>query len=83
MGIDSSKKKVSKEMIDYAHSKGVMVNTWTVDSGEQMQDLIKMGVDFISTNILMHRHLLRSSGKVKSVHTRQSCELSSLFTSKY
>lgn len=66
MGIDSSKKKVSKEMIDYAHSKGVMVNTWTVDSGEQMQDLIKMGVDFISTNILMHRHLLRSSGKVKS-----------------
>ena len=66
MGIDSSKKKVSKEMIDYAHSKGVFVNTWTVDSGEQMQDLIKMGVDFISTNILMHRHLLRSSGKVKS-----------------
>ena len=66
MGIDSPKKKVSKEIVDYAHSKGVLVNTWTVDSGEQMQELIEMGVDFISTNILMHRHLLRSSGKMKS-----------------
>lgn len=66
MGIDSYKKKVSKEMIEYAHSKGVVVNTWTVDSGEQMQDLIEMGIDFISTNILMHRQVLRSGGKIKS-----------------
>lgn len=66
MGIDSYKKKVSKEMVEYAHSKGVVVNTWTVDSGEQMENLIEMGVDFISTNILTHRHVVRSSGKMRS-----------------
>ena len=66
MQIDSYKKTLSKELIDYAHSVGILVNTWTVDSGEDMQDFIEMGVDFISTNVLMHQHDLRSSGLCKS-----------------
>lgn len=66
MHIDSHKKKISKEMLDYAHRKGVLVNTWTVDRGEEMQGLIEMGVDFISTNVLMHHQVPQSSGKVKS-----------------
>ena len=66
MDIDCYKKQVSKEMVDYAHSKGVLVNTWTVDHGEEMQNLVDMGVDCISTNVLLYNQALQSSGKVKS-----------------
>ena len=66
MDIDCHKKHVSKEMVDYAHSKGVLVNAWTVDSFEEMQELIELGVDFISTNVLLYHQALRSSGKMKS-----------------
>ena len=65
MDIDCYKKQVSKEMVDYAHSKGVLVNTWTVDHGEEMQNLVDMGVDCISTNVLLYNQALQSSGKVK------------------
>ena len=43
-----------------------LVNTWTVDHGEEMQNLVDMGVDCISTNVLLYNQALQSSGKVKS-----------------
>ena len=66
MDIDCHKKHISKEMVDYAHSKGVLVNAWTVDSLDEMHKLIELGVDFISTNVLLYNQDLRSSGKIKS-----------------
>lgn len=50
MNIDSDRGTVAKEMIKYAHDKGVLVNVWTVDEPEIINMLINYGVDFISTN---------------------------------
>lgn len=66
MDIDCYWKQVSKDLVNYAHSKGVVVNVWTVDFGEEMQRLIDMGIDYISTNVLLYNQGLHSSGKIKS-----------------
>ena len=66
MDIDCPKRKVNKKLVDYAHSKGVLVNVWTVDDVKDMMKLMDMGVDFITTNCLMHRHLIRGSGMYES-----------------
>lgn len=50
--IDSHYNTVTKELVEYAHKCGVSVNCWTVDSESKKNELIAMGVDFISTNIL-------------------------------
>lgn len=52
MNIDSDNKTVTKECIEYAHDKGVLVNVWTVDEPEMINLLVSYGVDFISTNKL-------------------------------
>lgn len=66
MAIDVPRKTLSKELIEYAHSRGVLVNTWTVDHGEDLCKYMRMGVDFISTNVLLHQHSLNSSGLCKT-----------------
>lgn len=66
MNIDCHKKNVTKELIDYAHSVGVLVNVWTVDEQKEMVKLIEMGVDFITTNCLMYRQNIRSNGMCES-----------------
>lgn len=43
---------LNKAVIDLLHSKGILVNCWTVDSKERGEELVEMGVDFITTNIL-------------------------------
>lgn len=62
MNIDCPKKTVKKELVEYAHSLGVLVNTWTVDEEKEMVELIEKGVDFITTNRLMYHQQVRSTG---------------------
>jgi len=50
MNIDSEKGTVTKEMIKYAHDKGILVNVWTVDELEWINILINYKVDYITTN---------------------------------
>ncbi|MGI4694153.1 glycerophosphodiester phosphodiesterase, partial [Klebsiella pneumoniae] len=41
---------ITKELVDLAHSKGLKVHAWTVNTKEEMQSLIQMGVDGFFTN---------------------------------
>ena len=49
--IDTPYRVVTKELVNYAHSNGVKVNTWTIDDIEIKSRLIQCGVDFITTNL--------------------------------
>ncbi|MDD8017219.1 MAG: glycerophosphodiester phosphodiesterase family protein [Bacteroidota bacterium] len=40
----------SQAVVDSAHSKGIMYNSWTINSASQMVPLIKLGVDGIITD---------------------------------
>jgi len=40
----------SQSMVDYAHSKSVKFNAWTINTASQMVSLIAMGVDGITTD---------------------------------
>lgn len=37
-------------LVNYAHSKNVLINAWTINTSAQMIELINMGVDGITTN---------------------------------
>lgn len=41
----------TKDVIDYAHSKDISYNAWTVDSEITMRSLMAMGADAITTNV--------------------------------
>lgn len=43
---------VSKELIDRLHEGGLTVNCWTVDDPARAEELVSLGVDYITTNIL-------------------------------
>lgn len=43
---------ITKELVNLAHSKGLKVHAWTVNTKEEMQSLIQMGVDGFFTNYL-------------------------------
>lgn len=81
--INVSYTQVTKDLVDYAHSKSVKVNCWTVNNVYDYQDLMSYGVDFISTDYLMHNHQLSSvkelqkvaSGTGKTVITIPTAEL--------
>lgn len=50
--IDDVYKCLTKAWVEKFHAEGLEVNAWTVDSEEEAQALIDMGVDYITTNIL-------------------------------
>ncbi len=50
--IDVQFKALSAEIIDRIHKAGLKINCWTVDSKEEAEKLVKMGVDYITSNIL-------------------------------
>ena len=52
LGLDSYYKVLSRGVIDRLHAAGLEVNCWTVDDPQWAADLIAMGVDYITTNIL-------------------------------
>ena len=43
---------LTKELVDKFHTEGILVNCWTCDNKDHAAELIEMGVDFITTNIL-------------------------------
>ena len=43
---------LNKEIIENLHKNNVLINCWTVDSKERAEELVLLGVDFITTNIL-------------------------------
>ena len=50
--LDTYYKALSKELIDELHSRGIVVNCWTVDDPEIAEKLASWGVDQITSNIL-------------------------------
>ena len=50
--IDDACTCMTKEWVDRFHAEGLEVNVWTVDSPEEAEKLVKMGVDYITSNIL-------------------------------
>jgi glycerophosphoryl diester phosphodiesterase len=43
---------LTKELVDQIHAKGHKINVWTVNTLEDAQKVIELGVDFITSNIL-------------------------------
>lgn len=52
LDLDAYYKLLTKELVDELHSKGIVINCWTVDNPEKAAILVDMGVDFITSNIL-------------------------------
>jgi len=50
--LDIAHKAVTKEVVDKIHKNGLKINCWTVDDKDRAEELAKMGIDFITTNIL-------------------------------
>ena len=45
-------KELTKKALEQFHDAGLKVNCWTVDDKAKAERLVKMGVDYITTNIL-------------------------------
>ena len=52
VGLDIRYTSLTKEIVDQVHAAGLEVNCWTVNTKEDGEALVKMGVDYITTNIL-------------------------------
>ena len=53
------------ELVDLYHSRGMKVNTWTVNDEENMRDMIHRGVDAIISN---HADVLCRVATEEGVH---------------
>ncbi|MDI6605438.1 MAG: glycerophosphodiester phosphodiesterase [Thermoanaerobacteraceae bacterium] len=49
-GVNLDYRMCSKEFVDFAYKRGLMVFVWTVDDIKAMREMIKMGVESITTN---------------------------------
>ena len=52
LDIDVKYPAVTQEMVDELHSRGIVINCWTVNDPADAERLAGYGVDFITTNIL-------------------------------
>ena len=43
---------VTSEFVELCHKNDIKINVWTVDKKTDAESLIKMGVDYITSNIL-------------------------------
>ena len=50
--VDVYAKLLTEEQVKRYHDAGIKVNCYTVDDKERAEELVKMGVDFITSNIL-------------------------------
>ena len=50
--VDAYYKTLSEDAVKRFHDAGVKINCWTVDTKEEAEMLVKMGVDYITSNIL-------------------------------
>ena len=52
LDLDILHEALTKENIEYMHSRGIVINCWTVDAPARGEELASWGVDFITSNIL-------------------------------
>lgn len=52
LGLDIHFSAITKDWIDKIHAHGLKVNCWTVNEKADAEKLIKLGVDYITSNIL-------------------------------
>lgn len=50
-GLDIESTMLTKEMVDKFKAKNLQVNCWTVDSKEELERVISLGVDMVTTNV--------------------------------
>ena len=59
---------VTKELVEYAHTKGVKVLVWTVDDVSVLNNMVYYGVDYIVTNKLHNKNnFLANVGDLQEV----------------
>ena len=51
-GLDIHHSMLTADVVAKCHNKGVVVNCWTVDELDRAVELVDMGVDYITSNIL-------------------------------
>ena len=52
LGLDADYTLVTPDLVRLLHDHGIEVNVWTVNTPEEAEKLIGMGVDYITSNIL-------------------------------
>ncbi len=52
LDLDINYKKLKKRVVAKLHEAGIKVNCWTCDKKKDAEELVEMGVDYITTNIL-------------------------------
>lgn len=52
LGLDIDHQLLTREIVDRVHSMGKEVNVWTVNTLEDGQRMVELGVDYITSNIL-------------------------------
>lgn len=52
LDIDMHITSATKDVIDLMHEKGIGINVWTCDSQDKAEELVELGVDYITSNIL-------------------------------
>ena len=52
MDLDAYHLRLTKELVERFHGAGLEVNCWTVDDPARAAELVEMGVDYITSNIL-------------------------------
>ena len=52
LDIDIYHKRLTKELVGELHAKGIEVNCWTCDNAVRGEELVEMGVDYITSDIL-------------------------------
>lgn len=52
LNLDIYYKMLNEENINMLHERGVKINCWTCDSKDDAEKLVKLGVDYITSNIL-------------------------------
>lgn len=52
LDLDILHKRATRELVELIHARGRKINVWTVDEPARAEELISMGVDYVTTNIL-------------------------------
>jgi len=52
LDLDIHYSRLNKELVDQLHANRITVNCWTCDNPEKAYELVNMGVDFITSNII-------------------------------
>ena len=62
-GLSAYQGLVTADLVTWAHARGLVVLAWTVDGGSRLGELVRLGVDGITTANLAVLRALRSTGR--------------------